>query len=300
MSPADGPDFICIGMPKAGTGWLYDQLNGHPDFWMPPAKELVYLDHPYPPLRFLREGLEAVRAQLAGKAVTVSRRPPTGERRFHRPVLDRRDVHFLELAKVGRSQPRDLDFYALLFEAKGAYLSGDISPPYAALRKDMIASIARRMPHAKILLLVRDPVARAWSRICMSYEGKGFDNALLNDRQAFRAYVEGTSNLGGVFATKVYKRWQRTAPHMAVGVFFFDDIAAAPEKARADILRFLGADPDKKSGDIPPDYNRKEKIKLEMPPLAREVLVEYFREEIQRSAKIFGGAACQWPRQYGL
>jgi len=300
MSPADGPDFICIGMPKAGTGWLYDQLNGHPDFWMPPAKELVYLDHRYPPLRFLREGLETLRDQRAGMAVTVSRRPPTGERRFHRSVLDGRDVHFLQLAKEGRGQPRNLNFYASLFEAKGAYLSGDISPPYVALRKEMIASIARRMPHAKILLLVRDPVARAWSRICMSHDGKKFDTALLHDRQAFRAYIEGTPNLGGLFATKVYKRWQRTAPHMTLGAFLFDNIAAAPEKARADILRFLGADPDKKSGDIPPDYNRKEKIKLEMPPLARDVLVEYFRDEIQRSAKIFGDAACEWPKQYGL
>jgi hypothetical protein len=87
---------------------------------------------------------------------------------------------------------------------------------------------------------------------------------------------------------------------MAVGVFFFDDIAAAPEKARADILRFLEADPDKKSSDIPADYNRKAKIKLEMPPLARDVLVEHFRKELAASAATFGGAACQWPKQYGL
>src|SRR5437762_8195064 len=38
-----GPDFICIGMPKAGTAWLHDQLRHHPDFWMPPVKEVNYL-----------------------------------------------------------------------------------------------------------------------------------------------------------------------------------------------------------------------------------------------------------------
>ena len=32
-----GPDFICIGMQKAGTRWLYQQLRGHPEFWMPVA-----------------------------------------------------------------------------------------------------------------------------------------------------------------------------------------------------------------------------------------------------------------------
>src|SRR5215218_4596058 len=37
-----GPDFLCVGLQKAGTAWLYDQLELHPDFWMPPLKELHY------------------------------------------------------------------------------------------------------------------------------------------------------------------------------------------------------------------------------------------------------------------
>src|SRR5215471_4218872 len=38
------PDFLCVGAQKAGTSWLYQQLEPHPDFWMPPLKELHYLD----------------------------------------------------------------------------------------------------------------------------------------------------------------------------------------------------------------------------------------------------------------
>ena len=38
------PDFLCVGAQKAGTSWLYRQLEPHPDFWMPPLKELHYLD----------------------------------------------------------------------------------------------------------------------------------------------------------------------------------------------------------------------------------------------------------------
>ena len=39
------PDFLCVGAQKAGTSWLYRQLEPHPDFWMPPVKELHYLDN---------------------------------------------------------------------------------------------------------------------------------------------------------------------------------------------------------------------------------------------------------------
>jgi hypothetical protein len=38
------PDFLCVGAQKAGTSWLYRQLEPHPDFWMPPVKELHYFD----------------------------------------------------------------------------------------------------------------------------------------------------------------------------------------------------------------------------------------------------------------
>ncbi len=38
------PDFLCVGAHKAGSTWLYQQLDSHPDFWMPPIKELHYFD----------------------------------------------------------------------------------------------------------------------------------------------------------------------------------------------------------------------------------------------------------------
>ena len=38
------PDFLCVGVHKGGTTWLYQQLESHPDFWMPPLKELHYFD----------------------------------------------------------------------------------------------------------------------------------------------------------------------------------------------------------------------------------------------------------------
>ena len=33
---------------KAGTTWLFEQLNWHDDFWMPPLKEVNYFDQHEP------------------------------------------------------------------------------------------------------------------------------------------------------------------------------------------------------------------------------------------------------------
>jgi len=45
-SDADGarPDFLCVGAQKGGTSWLFHQLTLHPDFLMPPVKEVHYFD----------------------------------------------------------------------------------------------------------------------------------------------------------------------------------------------------------------------------------------------------------------
>jgi len=37
-----------------------------------------------------------------------------------------------------------------------------------------------------------------------------------------------------------------------------------------------------------------------MTPLAREVLIDRFRDELLASAEVFGGSARGWPAAYGL
>ena len=36
------PHFLGIGAARAGTTWLSEQLNAHPDVWIPAIKELHY------------------------------------------------------------------------------------------------------------------------------------------------------------------------------------------------------------------------------------------------------------------
>src|SRR3954453_13745340 len=105
LSEAPGPDFLCIGAHKAGSTWLYQQLDSHPDFWMPPVKELHYFDE-------------------------LSRIPSVASAR----ARDERDRRFLESIKcLSERSHIDLEGYASLFETKGFLLSGDITPAYSML-----------------------------------------------------------------------------------------------------------------------------------------------------------------------
>jgi len=282
-----GPDFICIGLPKAGTGWLADQLGAHPDFWMPPVKELLYLIQPVSKMRFVTR---------RGKPRP---NPQRHERRVTRAALDARDQAFLKNAAVCRGQPMDLTRYGELFAPKGELLSGDVSPPYWGMQPQTIESVAARFPAAKILLLVRDPVERAWSRISMAWRGGLFDAEIADDAAKFNAYLANNRKIVSVRATEIVERWRSHAPNLSLGTFLFDDIAERPDAALRDILVFLGADPDKRG--LAADFNRKaDTEKLPMSDIARAALVEHYADELRASASAFAGAAEGWAARYGV
>lgn len=282
-----GPDFICVGMVKGATGWLYDQLRFHPDFWMPPIKELRYLHKPSPKMENAADRLQRFRA-----------RPNATERRRRSDALN---LQFLKEAAVLAGQPRNLDKYASLFRYKENLLSGDISPGYSSLRATIIGEIASRFPQTKIILSVRDPVERAWSHICMLAREGNFDLSNVQDATKFRSYFRHSAVRDASFATTVLQSWTEFAPQLPFRTILFDDIEKRASQVRRDVLLFLGADPGKKNRKFPASFNRKAaSSKLKLPDEIRAVLVEELADEIRRCAKLFGGAARSWPARYGL
>jgi hypothetical protein len=278
-------------MPKAGTQWLFDQLQSHPDFWMPPIKEIYYLDKKTPRLKSAKRLLKRIEDS-----------PDRMERRSsNRRPWDARDRLFLEAAQRIGGEPMDLDRYSELFQCKGDSKTGDITPNYCRLTDEVVGLIAGRFAELRVVLLVRDPVARAWSHICMWHRQERFDEKLLGDAGNFRAFLEGNEHLLSIsYATRTAARWAKHAPRIAFGHFFLDDIASQPDQAKRDILAFLGADADKPAR-FAPDFNRKsDTAKLVLTEDIKAVLVRHFTQELRDCAAAFGGHAADWVAQYGV
>jgi len=285
MRHIDGPDFICIGMPRAGTGWLYAQLSAHPDFWMPPIKEIRYLDQDAPAMARAAKRLE-------------HREERTGKSR----ALEACDRDFLERAEAIGGQPMDVRKYATMFRSKGDKLTGDITPRYVALSESAIAQIAVHLPHVKIVLLVRDPVGRTWSYLSKRHRAGRFKEPILKDPDRFRTFLESNGNIENrSLPSKVIERWARVAPKVQFRYFFFDDLVKRPEWIRSEIIGYLGADPAKRSGVLSSDHNRKASApKLEMTPPIRAVLVDHLRHELRACSEQLGDHARSWAAQYEI
>jgi hypothetical protein len=228
-------------------------------------------------------------------------RKPNNKRQKFRDANER-DAAFLREAAALAGKEQDLPAYAALFRHKGELLSGDVTPTYVDLGESDIRGIAEVMPGVKIVLLVRDPVSRAQSRLSMGYRHGEIDDEMAANPRKFKRFIESAPSMAEERSrpTEIVARWKRCAPNLAFRTFLFDDIAERPEKARHDILTFLGADPAKES-TIDAGWNHKaEAAKLVLNDEAKAILVDHFKDEIIACAKLFGGEAEKWIAKYGL
>jgi Sulfotransferase family len=267
------PDFLCVGAQKAGTSWLYRQLEPHPDFWMPPVKELHYLDNLN---RTKRHG------------------PPRSK--------DERDTCFLESIKeLSMRSHIDLDSYGRLFCHKGSLLSGDISPAYSTLTDEIIERVVNHFPNLKVVFLARDPVERAWSQLSMGVRLGMINRFDAADPEEVIRNLLNPGVLTRSHPSKVVARWKRYVHPEDFRVYFFDDLKEDPAELRRSILLFLGGDPDKPSGGLNPHENSDAgRDKLRLTAKVRDRIAHFFEHELKACAVELGGRAKSWPSRYGF
>jgi hypothetical protein len=267
------PDFLCVGVHKGGTTWLYQQLDAHPDFWMPPLKELHYFDQ-------------------------LSRVQRSSSSRFR----DERDLRFLESINSLSAKPCiDFEHYARLFEAKGPLLSGDISPNYSTLSKEVIRQIVGYFPKLKVIFLARDPVERLWSHLSMEVRYRQIEAFDVTDIDEVNRNVLRRGMLLRSYPSAVVARWKRYVHPDRFRIYFFDDLQRNPTELRRSVLDFLGADPDKSSSRVTADYNSWARMeKLLLTDKVRSHLAQFFKKELKTCATVLGGPAKDWPARYGF
>ena len=268
-----GPDFLCVGIHKGGTTWLYQQLDSHPDFWMPPIKELHYFD------------------QL-GRV----RRSSSPRRR------DDRDLRFLASLKSLSAKPHmDLENYARLFEPKGSLLSGDISPNYSTLSSEVIRQVVEYFPKLKVIFLARDPVERFWSHLSMEVHYRKIEPFDANNIDEIDRNLLRRGMLLRSYPSAIVARWKRHVHPDRFRIYFFDDLQRNPAELRRSILRFLGADTEKAAGQRTAGHNGWAGMeKLPLTHKVRSHLAQFFKKELKTCAARLGGAARDWPARYGF
>jgi hypothetical protein len=301
-----GPDFLCIGMQKAGTQWLYDSLETCAGFWMPPIKEMHFFDR-----GFLeddtRRTIDAQNLQRCRRVLSERRVADWGPSPARPMANGMRDREFSERWIRMADNGYHLDDYLALFQPKQSDLSGDVTPSYSALSEKDVESVRHVLPGVKIILLVRDPIARAWSafnmhirlRLMSKDQRKQSAAAQLIQQKATVEELSRYMNLHGYrqrsFPSVSYDRWASVFGKSHVHVTFFQDIVNRPVAVITDVCKFLNV--ALRSPPIPALNAKATELRAPMTAEHREFLRDYFEKEYLALQALFPERANEFVAQ---
>lgn len=227
------PNFFVVGAAKSGTTSLYEYMKMHPQIYMAPIKETHHFSTDIDNSKFRPNYARSLNKDLSKFLETDMQ-----EGIFHAFVKER-------------------DQYDKLFKnVKDEKAIGEITNSYL-YSQEAARNIFTRFPDAKVIMMLRNPIDRAFSHYLMDlrigYETNDFMTALKKD-MARDPKGWGISNLYveiGMYAEQV-KRFIEIFPERQRRIYLFDDFKKDAGAVVKDMFTFLGVDPN-----VDIDYSQK-------------------------------------------
>nr|WP_263841261.1 sulfotransferase domain-containing protein [Salinibacter sp.] len=132
-------------------------------------------------------------------------------------------------------------------------------------------------PHLKIILLVRHPVERMWSALRRHWTYSYLDDVaeIGKDESSMLDYADQRlADAFGDYRT-IYENWSSVFDDEKILLLRFDQIKTEPDRTVAQVLEFLGVDPDLdwiRSYREEASIRNRSKVEVDMPPFVRYYL----------------------------
>ena len=220
------PNFVVVGAGKAGTTSLHRYLAQHPQIYMSPVKEPCFFASEIRPDRLTAPIQRHV--ELQSRAL---------------PQIIHDGKPFQTLGWIAS----DWEEYLRLFqEVRGETAIGESSAAYL-WSETAAANIRQRIPHARIVMILRDPAERAFShylhQLSVGLTGASF-------REHLELCARGDhKKLGvlypflevGLYSQQV-QRFLAAFPREQIRIYWYEQDWPQPARLMADLYAFLGVD----------------------------------------------------------
>ena len=278
-----------IGAGKAGTTWLYRYLRAHRECHLRGHKELNYFDaidksEVRLQVELLAAEIRELEARLPGMV------PEKRKQRFS-DMLDMRDFHRVLLTCHA---DRNAYFRYMMGGLGQQRLVADITPNYASLSAEMLAKMVGVAQETRFIYLMRDPVARFWSNVCMVASMKapaGSDLEAVAKAELARALSDQTSPIVAHSGyAQVLQKMEMAIPEDRRLVLFYEDLLTSDGVQR--LCKFLGI----KSMKVDFDLRANEGFSAEMTEDERAAVRRLLQPQYEAMASRFPVLPTAWPK----
>ena len=200
------PNFLVVGAAKSGTTALYHYLNQHPEVFLTPIKETNF---------------------FALKDKEISFNGPGDDKGIHRRTI----------TEIG-------DYHNQFMNVTDEKAVGEICPLYL-YSKDAPKNIKEHIPEVKIIVILREPVARAFSAwVHLTRDGRehlSFEEALADEPRRIK---ENWAEIWHYKEESKYynqlKRYYDSFPKENIKVVIYEDFKKNQMRVYGEICNFIG------------------------------------------------------------
>jgi hypothetical protein len=289
------PRFLGIGAQKAGTTWLHAMLSEHEEIWLPHLKELHYFDRRFPIKQAVGMPPSAPGRGVFARHVSTRLRRIDAAKLMERLRFRRWGDLTWELRYLFGDW--NDEWYASLFDAARDRLAGEITPAYSCLGETAISHVHMLMPDAKLILLLRDPIDRAWSHARMDLAGaRGRSAKHVGDTEYIKHFIGSASRLRGDYRGTI-RRWLTRFPERQLFLGFYDEIQSNPEGLLTGIFRFLGVSASEKHIPCTVRTRVNSGTQAQIPQQLYQYLAALYIDELRVLAAQYGTYPRRWLEQ---
>lgn len=162
----------------------------------------------------------------------------------------RKEAHYWDWVEQKKRPRMDEKYWADL-EGETADWVGDFTPDYSAIAPGLIRELFSQRPQTRVLIVLRNPVDRAWSAARMLAGQAHFTAEEVDDAWLARVCRSQASFLRGDYAT-ILENWLSVFPRDQVKVLGFSDVVNEPRITIAGVLGWLGLDIEWAEGQAMP------------------------------------------------
>jgi hypothetical protein len=191
-------------------------------------------------------------------------------------LSDRKELHYFD-----KELNNSLFTYSRNFKNGKDKVKGEITPAYSILQVEKIRLIKKIMPRVKLILLLRNPIERAWSHAIMDLIARPQRPYEEVKKEEFIKHFNADYAIKRGDYTIILDNWLSVFPREQLYLGLFTDIVKSPKQLLLEIFGHLGVSSNINWDKLPFNKIIHKNPEIRIPDEFKEILEKIYLPKIE-------------------